>query len=465
MGISKALVVDDSRLARVALTKLLAKRGLDVDTAASGGEALDYLREGSPDVVFIDYMMPDMDGFQAAEAINRLRGVGAMPLVMYTSQDTPEDRRRARDLGICGFLTKPTSEEGLDAVLDEVDDWHATASTLGTDTDEDEETDDNGLPDEALAALEEYEAVLPEPAPASSAAREPKPKPKPTPKSEPEPESEPEVPAPERAGATPVDKPADARPVVSADSEQRVRQIANQVARGVLEDARAEWQQQFHELAAELQESTSEAANLAGREASDRMGQETLAELRQEWNRLQSEWHQASVSGAEKVARGIADSVARDVAEEIADAAARRVTTQLVEEFASHFEGGGAVSESQAEDIEVRVTVALQSVVNELATDQNFQTQVVAVVSDQGVPLLKNALDHWVRQVARDAAEQAVRDAVIKGTEALIQETVVASAQAAAREVRSMQRKGRMIGIAAWVVLALGVVAALLIAV
>ena len=123
MGISKALVVDDSRLARVALSKMLARRGLEVETAECGTDAIDVLRGGSPDVVFLDYMMPDMDGFQAAEAINRLRGERALPLVMYTSQDTDEDRRRARELGICGFLSKPTSDQGLDAVLEAVSRW------------------------------------------------------------------------------------------------------------------------------------------------------------------------------------------------------------------------------------------------------------------------------------------------------------------------------------------------------
>ena len=117
MSIKRALVVDDSRLARTALTKLLKKRDMEVEMAGSGGEALDFLRTDQPDVIFLDYMMPDMDGFTAAERIGSLPEGAGIPVVMYTSQDSDEDRARARDLGIRGFLSKPTSEEGLDDVL------------------------------------------------------------------------------------------------------------------------------------------------------------------------------------------------------------------------------------------------------------------------------------------------------------------------------------------------------------
>lgn len=456
MGISKALVVDDSRLARVALTKLLTKRGLDVDTAASGGEALDYLREGSPDVVFIDYMMADMDGFQAAEAINRLRGTGAMPMVMYTSQDTPEDRRRAKELGICGFLTKPTSEEGLDTVLDEVDDWHAAASelTMGAGTEDDTDSD---LTDETLADLTDLQLVKSESPVDSGFSAQQKPVTS---------ASDRQTPAHEREPRASADQPGAAASAAAApeNSEQRIRQIADQVARDALDRTRGEWQQQFHELAIELQETTTEAATLASREASDRMAQDVLADLHQEWDRIQGELHQASVSGAEKVARGIADSVARDAAGDIAESTARHIATQLVEEFANQFEGG-VLGDGQNADLDAQVSTALQSAVRQLDKDAAFQNQVVEVVSDQGVPLLKNALDHWVRKVAREAAEQAVRDAVIRGTEALVQEVVVASAQAAARESRKLHRKGWIIGGIAWLVLAAGVGVALLFAI
>lgn len=115
--VKKALVVDDSRLARIALSKLLQRRNVDVDMVATGTEALDYLRTARPDVVFMDYMMPDMDGFEATRRIRLLPGETDIPVVMYTAQENEQDRERAEALGIAGFLTKPSGEESLEEIL------------------------------------------------------------------------------------------------------------------------------------------------------------------------------------------------------------------------------------------------------------------------------------------------------------------------------------------------------------
>ena len=115
--VKKALVVDDSRLARIALSKLLQRRNVDVDMVATGTEALDYLRTARPDVVFMDYMMPDMDGFEATRRIRLLPGETDIPVVMYTAQEHEQDRERAEALGIAGFLTKPSGEESLEEIL------------------------------------------------------------------------------------------------------------------------------------------------------------------------------------------------------------------------------------------------------------------------------------------------------------------------------------------------------------
>lgn len=116
--VKKALVVDDSRLARIALSKLLQRRNVDVDTVATGTEALNYLRTTRPDVVFMDYMMPDMDGFEATRRIRSLPGETDIPVVMYTAQENEEDRERAEALGIAGFLTKPSGEDSLEEILE-----------------------------------------------------------------------------------------------------------------------------------------------------------------------------------------------------------------------------------------------------------------------------------------------------------------------------------------------------------
>ncbi len=116
--IAKALVVDDSRLARLALTKQLQRHNIQVDAAVSGGEALAYLQHTRPDVIFLDYMMPDMDGFEAAAQL--LQRDPSLEIVMYTSQDTAEDKQRAAEVGIRGFLSKPSSDDALAQVLREI---------------------------------------------------------------------------------------------------------------------------------------------------------------------------------------------------------------------------------------------------------------------------------------------------------------------------------------------------------
>lgn len=118
--IKTALIVDDSRLARVALSKLLANRGIKVDMVGCGEEGLEHLRRHQPDIVFMDYMMPDMDGFEASRRVLADPTCHKPPIVMYTSQDTEEDRLKAAEIGISGFLSKPTTLSALDEVLQAV---------------------------------------------------------------------------------------------------------------------------------------------------------------------------------------------------------------------------------------------------------------------------------------------------------------------------------------------------------
>lgn len=115
--VKTALIVDDSRLARVALSKLLANRGIEVEMVGCGEDGLEHLRQHQPDVVFMDYMMPDMDGFEASRRVFADPSCHQPPIVMYTSQDTDEDRIKAAEIGISGFLGKPTTLGALDEVL------------------------------------------------------------------------------------------------------------------------------------------------------------------------------------------------------------------------------------------------------------------------------------------------------------------------------------------------------------
>lgn len=117
MTIRKALVVDDSRVARFSLAKLLRTRGIEVDMAESGRDALEYLRTTHPDVVFMDYMMPEMNGLEAMRAITGNPQTASVPVVFCTGNDTPEDRKKAEQHGAANFMTKGNSEGELDDIL------------------------------------------------------------------------------------------------------------------------------------------------------------------------------------------------------------------------------------------------------------------------------------------------------------------------------------------------------------
>ena len=112
-----ALIVDDSASARLALGRMLVEQDLAVDTAASGEEAMDYLRQVRPDVIFMDHLMPGMDGFEALEAIKENPATATIPVMMYTSQEGELYIGQARALGAFGVLPKQIEPVEVTKVL------------------------------------------------------------------------------------------------------------------------------------------------------------------------------------------------------------------------------------------------------------------------------------------------------------------------------------------------------------
>ena len=113
----RALIVDDSRSARVILSRMLEQHGMVVDTAESAEQALEYLQQGRPDVIFMDHLMPGMDGFQAVEAIKSDVQTATIPLMMYTSQEGELYVSQARALGAIGVLPKTVRPVDVSRVL------------------------------------------------------------------------------------------------------------------------------------------------------------------------------------------------------------------------------------------------------------------------------------------------------------------------------------------------------------
>lgn len=126
-----ALIVDDSKTARYALRQMLDKHQFSVDMLESAEQALEYLHHESPDVIFMDHMMPGMDGFQAVKAIKSNPATAAIPIVMYTSTQGGMYFGQARALGAADVIAKPATPEDLSAVLQRLEEHHLLGPRAG----------------------------------------------------------------------------------------------------------------------------------------------------------------------------------------------------------------------------------------------------------------------------------------------------------------------------------------------
>lgn len=118
--LNHALLVDDSKSARFALRKLLERNGLRVDMAENAEEALGYLNENRPDVIFMDHFMPGMDGFEAVKIIKNQPNTASIPVVMCTSKDGDAYTAEAQAIGATDILSKPATPGSLTEVLDKL---------------------------------------------------------------------------------------------------------------------------------------------------------------------------------------------------------------------------------------------------------------------------------------------------------------------------------------------------------
>ncbi len=120
MVAKRALVVDDSKSARAFLARLLEEQQLEVDAAETAEQAIDYLAHNRPDVIFMDHLMPGMDGFQAVQAIKNNPRTAMIPILMYTSQEGELYLGQARALGAVGVLPKSVAPTDVRSVLQQL---------------------------------------------------------------------------------------------------------------------------------------------------------------------------------------------------------------------------------------------------------------------------------------------------------------------------------------------------------
>nr|WP_323135096.1 twitching motility response regulator PilG [Methylophaga sp. OBS4] len=109
----KVMVIDDSNTIRRTAETLLKKAGCDVLTADNGFEALPIISADHPDILFIDIMMPRLDGYQTCALVKNNPKFKDIPVVMLSSKDGLFDRAKGRVVGAEQYLTKPFTKDDL----------------------------------------------------------------------------------------------------------------------------------------------------------------------------------------------------------------------------------------------------------------------------------------------------------------------------------------------------------------
>lgn len=113
----KVMIIDDSKTIRRTAETLLQKEGCEVVTAVDGFDALSKIVDTNPDIIFVDIMMPRLDGYQTCALIKNHPKYAQKPVIMLSSKDGLFDKARGRIVGSDEYLTKPFSKEDLFATI------------------------------------------------------------------------------------------------------------------------------------------------------------------------------------------------------------------------------------------------------------------------------------------------------------------------------------------------------------
>ncbi|MGB1580209.1 MAG: response regulator [Nevskiales bacterium] len=109
----KVMVIDDSKTIRRSAETLLAEFGCEVVTANDGFEAMAAVADHDPDIIFVDIMMPRLDGYQVCALVKNNPTYKRIPVIMLSSRDGLFDRARGRIVGSTEYLTKPFTRDEL----------------------------------------------------------------------------------------------------------------------------------------------------------------------------------------------------------------------------------------------------------------------------------------------------------------------------------------------------------------
>jgi CheY-like chemotaxis protein len=350
MNIKKALVVDDSKVAHLTLRKMLLERGIEVDWAGSGEDCVKYLDNKKPDIIFMDVMMPGMDGFETSRAITGLHPEESAPIIMCSANATDEDKRDARESGAVGFLSKPYTPAQLDTVLQMVSEGTAAIAL--------EE------PISPELAVPRPTVVEKAPAPAAPAA--------------------PSVP-PSAEAPLPVSEPAVGPPITN-EIEQLAERVAWAAAEKVARDI-------IQELVPNL---AREVAVQAARGVAEDLGRRAA---------------HAAVRAAQEAAKQVATEISRGTAEKTARSTAQESARSVAEQAAREV-SEGVSQRNIARGLELNRDELLQQVEEQI--DQKSRETLTFVTStpefkQQILQMVRTGIQPVVETIARETAERSVQ--------------------------------------------------------
>jgi len=118
-GKPRALVVDDSKTVQAQLNRELTSSNILVDLANSGEQCLEMLGKNNYDLIFLDVVMPGLDGYQVCKNIKRNPEKKHIPVIMLTSKSSPFDKVRGTMAGCSSYLTKPVDYDKFNQILDQ----------------------------------------------------------------------------------------------------------------------------------------------------------------------------------------------------------------------------------------------------------------------------------------------------------------------------------------------------------
>ncbi|MEZ5581809.1 MAG: response regulator [Candidatus Competibacteraceae bacterium] len=351
MNIEKALVVDDSKVAHLTLRKLLMERNIEVDWVGSGEEAVSYMKKQRPDIIFMDVMMPGMDGFETTHAITNDAEIGSPPpIIMCSANATDEDKENARQSGASSFLSKPYTPAQMDQILNSVRELPTQKPVAPV----------------AAAEEEPLTIISGEPAPVA------------------EPASAPAIaPAEPAAAPEPIEVPAELAgsvPELTRVAEQAGRAAAEQVAR---------------QIAAEVARTTAEQSTRALSEEMRKVARTALQSAQETAKKVATDtaWNTATEAGqvsAAKAAKAISEQTARAVSEEVAQQSASRSLATVREDF--------------AQALEKQVAEAVQNALREFSEGDELKQQIAAVARET---VLAKA-EFRAREIAIEASQETV---------------------------------------------------------